>query len=203
MRSRSCWSRASRSTGAFSSMFQLLASGLASISAASTLPPETSIAEQLTPLELFQAACVDGKAALKADTVQSIQFAAVPRNARMALNSTYLTGSPRSQKARNDVYRVTGPVEMFLLLPVSPRTKPSRLTAEYDRSCAVMWRGNEFMGAKRYIDPSSDNRDPSKGFLGFANAGVISGDLYLTTAFSVGWTAVRSEQIHQNFQGAK
>jgi hypothetical protein len=161
---------------------------------------------EASPLQLFRSVCMEGTATLKKGSAELIGYANLPHSAKVALDSSFSPDPPRAQKARNAVYRIGGE-DLFLMLPVAADLPQTKFAADYASSCAVIWRGRDFLKARRAIVPDSAVRfpdaDPSKAPPGFAFYGTHGPDVRMTVAASFGWTALRSAPRAPSLEGDK
>ena len=147
-----------------------------------------------SPLTLFRSVCMEGGSSLQKGEVKALRFEELPANAKKALGFTSMLRPAAVKGIANTVYQVGGDEGVYLLLP---RSGSPGDADPYFSSCAVIWRGKDYSGAKRMIMPRPDPEGlkgtlPSDNKMGFAHSTTDDGDLQLSVAAFSGWTALRS-----------
>lgn len=147
-----------------------------------------------SPLALFRSVCTEGGSSLKKDKVKALQFDELPANAKKALEFTSMLRPASVEGVANTVFRVGSGEGVYLLLP---RSGSAGDADPYSSSCAVIWRGDDYVEAKWMIMPRPDPEElkgtlPSDNAIGLAHSATDDGDLQLSVAAFSGWTALRS-----------
>ena len=180
-----------------------------------TLPIPSATA---SPLEIFRAACIAGTVALKRDSAVLVEFKKLRRDAKQALAQSFVhfgddifPPKPLSKGVPNHIYRIGPRKNVFLMVPVQEREPQPHARNPVDRyphSCAVVWKGDQFVEARRLIlesGPASallPGSLPKDNPLGLAHASTTADGLLLTAAAFGGWTVLRSAPEEMLIPGA-
>ena len=143
---------------------------------------------------------MEGRVALKKDTAASIRYRNLPKGAKLALGQAALRldkpeffRSPPTDEVPNPIYRIGRDKAVFLLAPASAE-EGERL----EQSCALMWKGDHFLEARKFILPEGPGSVPLPRSLpkdnpfGLAYVSTTTNGLLLTVAALQGWTVLKS-----------
>lgn len=153
--------------------------------------PDTS--PDLSPLTIFRSVCIEGGSSLPRDAAAVARFDDIKASGRSAFAHSTGQGFQPVPKLSNTIYRIRASKPVFLILPLAGAAQSDA----YGQSCAVVWKGDQYLEAKKTIIPRPDPPGlkmtiPSDTPMGFAYTATDDGDLKLSVSAWGGWTAMRS-----------
>jgi hypothetical protein len=147
-------------------------------------------------IQIFQAACVDGKIALRPDKVEQVSFRSLPKGAKavIGLAMSWPTANPlrprlpSNSELPNPIFLMRGKPQTYFI-PVTPQAVPGARLAD---SCMVIWKSTDFEKARNFLMPGRPFEHRS-ALPGFGHAVTDDGANVFTASGLNGWTLMKSE----------
>jgi hypothetical protein len=165
----------------------------------------------ISPLTLFKSACMEGSVKLSKEAAALVPYRRVPQAAKKALgqaalrlDNPQLFRIPPAEEVPNPIFRIGKGKDLFLMAPI-PASSPASRTLGH--SCAVIWKGDQYLEARQLLLPQGPasidipRSLPRDNSLGFAHMSTTSGDLQLTAAALSGWTVLKSTRMVPEIPG--
>jgi hypothetical protein len=164
------------------------------VSAVATASPP--MADGLSAIQIFKAACVDGKIGLRPDKVEQVSFRSLPKGAKAVMGLAMSRPPadmlhpqlPTDSDVPNPIFLIRGKPDIYFI-SVTPQAESRAQLAD---SCMVIWKSFDFEKARNFLTPNAPFEHRSS-IPGFGYVVTDDGAYVLTGAGLNGWTLMKSE----------